>query len=114
MAERLNPRDLRACGNAGAHNNARATACFAKERYREGIEVRSQDGHRQSRHAHRTSRAPHQFGPRRRNGRGQSSVAKTAAAVVHFSRTLIKETAVWTREDDYRKYIEAFSMAGLE
>jgi hypothetical protein len=38
LSERLNPRDLLARGNTGAHNNVRAIACFAMGRYREGIE----------------------------------------------------------------------------
>jgi tetratricopeptide (TPR) repeat protein len=114
MAERLNPRDLLARGNAGAHNNVRATACFAMERYREGIEFARKtiiDSPAMPT-AHRALLINSALAGETEEAR--AALQKLLQLSPHFSRRWIKETAVWTREDDYRKYIEAFSMAGLE
>jgi TolB-like protein len=114
MAERLNSRDLLARGNAGAHNNVRATACFAMERYREGIEFARKtiiDSPAMPT-AHRALLMNSALAGE--TGEARAALQTLLKLSPHFSRTWIEETAVWTREDDYRKYLQAFSMAGLK
>jgi TolB-like protein/tetratricopeptide (TPR) repeat protein len=114
MAERLNPRDLLARGNAGAHNNVRATACFAMERYREGIEFARKtiiDSPAMPT-AHRTLLINSALAGE--TGEARAALQTLLKLSPQVSWTWIEETSVWTRGDDYRKYIEAFSRAGLK
>jgi tetratricopeptide (TPR) repeat protein len=114
LSERLNPRDLLARGNTGAHNNVRATACFAMGRYREGIEFARKtiiDSPAMPT-AHRVLLINSALAGE--TGEARAALQTLLKLSPHFSRTWIEETAVWTRGDDYRKYMEAFRTAGLK
>ncbi len=112
LAKRCMPLDLLSRGNAGAHDNVRATASFVAGRYRDGI-VFAQKAIAQS---------PLQTPAYRQlvlNGvfAGQIGVAKEAldrvVAVAPDVRRWLKETErMWSHKDHYRQYVEAFRRAG--
>jgi DNA-binding winged helix-turn-helix (wHTH) protein len=112
IAERLSPLDLLAKGNAGAYDNVRATASFVAGRYRDGI--------------HFAQRAvvvsPLQVPAYRQivlnaSFAGDMKVAASAMSKVRsiapdLQRWLVESEPIWCRAEDYRKYVEAFRMAG--
>jgi TolB-like protein len=113
MAEALNSRDLLARGNAGTHNNVRATACFAMGRYQEGREFARKaiaDSPRMPT-AHRAFLINSSLAG---NVKEAAAALKTALVLApDLSQRWIKETAAWARSEDQRRYLEAFRTVGL-
>jgi tetratricopeptide (TPR) repeat protein len=108
-AERLSPRDFQ----AGLNNIGRAIACFIDERYRDGIDF--------ARKAIRQS--PDTVGAHHLvvvNSALAGQVAEAEVALQTLKRLepdLSLETldvAVYARNEDRRRYREAFRLAGLE
>jgi TolB-like protein len=113
LAERLSPTDLLARGNAGTHNNVRATACFALGRYREGSEFARKAiiDNPSMPTAHRALLMNCALA-----GNWEESAAarqKLVRLAPDMSQRWIRETAVWTRREDQDKYVEAFRAAGV-
>jgi len=114
MADHLSPRDLLARGNTGANNNVRATACFAIGRHREGIGF--------ARKAIIDSPSmPTAYRAFLINAAlaGDTAEARAGLRTVlrlapNMSWGWIRETSVWGRDEDRRKYVEAFRAAGLK
>lgn len=113
LAERLAPRDLLARGNAGAPDNVRATASFVAGRYRDGI------GYARKALAQSPRQVP-AFRQIVTNGSlaGEREQAALALkAVKRFSpdiRQWLAESApIYSRKEDYQKYVESFRMAGF-
>jgi TolB-like protein/Tfp pilus assembly protein PilF len=112
-AERLQSFDLLSRGNAGAHDNVRATVCFVAGRYQDGVAF--------ARRA--LAQSPRQVPAYRQlviNGAfsGETRQAADALGIVRrfaprVQRWLQESQAMWGHRDDYRKYSEAFRMAGL-
>jgi TolB-like protein/tetratricopeptide (TPR) repeat protein len=114
IAERLGPKDLLSRGNAGTHNNVRATACFQAARYREGIEFarRAIADSPSMPTAHRALLINCALaGESEQASAALGSIRRLAPAM---SQQWIRETAIWTRREDQRKYVEAFRIAGLK
>jgi TolB-like protein/tetratricopeptide (TPR) repeat protein len=112
--EHLAQRDLLARGYAGAHENIRATASFAIERYREGINF---------------ARRAAVYIPNSPTARraltinlalaGKSDEAREEVQTLRrfapkFSQTWIKQNyAVWASDQAAKRFTEAFRIAGL-
>jgi len=113
IAERLGPRDLLSHGNSGAHYNVRATACFGLGRYHAGIEfarkaIIESPGMPT---AHRAFLINNALAGRREEAKaGLQRIQRVAPSM---SQIWIRESAVWSRGEDHRKYVEAFRIAGL-
>jgi len=113
LAERLRPYDLLSRGNDGANDTVRATASFVAGKFGEGV-VFARKALTQS------PRQTPAFRQLVTNG-AMSGCADEATMALKAIRRLapdierwIEESeTTWTRKDDYRKYIEAFRMAGL-
>ena len=108
-AERLSPRDFQ----AGLNNTARAIACFIDRRYRDGVDSRGELPAKTL-----TASAPIIW---------SSSTApwpakwrrprKALQTLKRFEPDLSLETldmAVYARDEDRRRYFEAFRLSGLE
>jgi DNA-binding winged helix-turn-helix (wHTH) protein/tetratricopeptide (TPR) repeat protein len=114
MAERLAPFDLLARAYGGAHNNVRATASFVAGRYHQGAEF--------ARKA--IVETPAQVPAYRQlvtNGAFAGDLAEAASALrtvkklaPGIQRWLQGAEAMWAQPDDYKKYLEAFRLAGLK
>ncbi len=112
-AERLSPRDLLARGNAGVSNNVRAIACFIAGRYRDGIGF--------ARKA--ISESPNLTPAYRAlviNSAlaGEIDEARTAlralrALVPDTTLKWMKEEIPYVRDDDRKRYVQGFRLAGL-
>ncbi len=114
MAERLAPRDLLARGYAGAHDNVRATACFAIEQYREGMKFAGSAAlySPNSPTAHRALVINSALA-------GKSDEARQALGTLRrlapeMSQGWIKQNAVWASDATMKRYVEAFRAAGLK
>ncbi|MGH6788941.1 MAG: winged helix-turn-helix domain-containing protein [Pseudolabrys sp.] len=113
LAEQLAPRDLLARGNAGAPNNVRATASFVAGRYRDGMAY--------ARKA--LAQSPRQVPAFRQivtNGslageHEQAAMAlKTVKRLAPDVEQWLKESEpIYSRKEDYQKYVEGFRMAVL-
>ena len=114
MAERLRHHDLLARGNAGAHDNVRATASFVAGRYREGIAF--------ARRA--ISQSPRQIPAYRQlvtNCAFAGEIDQATKALQTIKRfapnmqQFIKESeTAWSHKDHFKNYAEAFRAAGLK
>ena len=114
LAERFARRDLLARGYAGAHDNVRATGCFAVERYADGAEF-----------ARRASvylpNSPTAYRAMIINLalKGQTDDAKRALRTLRrlapeMTQNWIRRNAVWAGAGAMKRYVEAFRIAGLE
>jgi TolB-like protein len=113
-AERLAQRDLLARGYAGAHDNVRATASFAIERYREGINfARSAAAYiPNSPPAHRALTINLALAGKFDEARQEVQTLRRFAP--KFSQIWIKQNyAVWASDETAKRFTEAFRMAGL-
>jgi len=108
-AERLSPRDFQ----AGLNNIGRAIACFIDGRYRDGIDF----ARKATRQSPDTAGAHHLVVVNSALG-GELEEARAALQILkHFEPNLSLETldiAVYVRDEDRRRYFEAFRLAGLE
>jgi TolB-like protein/Tfp pilus assembly protein PilF len=114
QAERLSPRDLLARGNAGVSNNVRAIACFVAGRYRDGIAF--------ARKA--IIESPNLIPAYRALVvncalAGEIEEAKLAVQTLKrlapdISLKSLNEVIPYVRDDDRRRYVEGFRLAGLE
>jgi len=112
IAENLSALDLLAKGNAGAHDNVRATTCFVAGRYADGIQFAQRA----------ISLSPLQIPAYRQivlNAAfagdmklAAAAVAKVRSGAPNIPRWLTESEPIWARSEDYRKYVEAFRMAG--
>jgi TolB-like protein/tetratricopeptide (TPR) repeat protein len=112
--ERLAPRDLLARGYAGAHDNIRATASFAIERYREGINFarRAATYIPNSPPAHRALTINLALAGKFDEARHE--VQTLRHFVPKFSQIWIKQNyAVWASDEAAKRFTEAFRIAGL-
>jgi tetratricopeptide (TPR) repeat protein len=114
MAERMARRDLLARGYDGAHNNVRATASFAEGRYRDGVAfarktVRDSPN---SPTAYRTLAMNLALAGEVEEAQETLRMLKRVAP--DMSQDWIEKNAVWADDDEMRKYVEAFRLAGLE
>jgi TolB-like protein len=113
-AERLAQRDLLARGYAGAHDNIRATASFAIERYREGISfARSAAAYiPNSPPAHRALTINLALAGKFDEARQEVQTLRRFAP--KFSQIWIKQNyAVWASDQAAKRFTEAFRIAGL-
>ena len=113
IAERLGPLDLLAKGNAGAHDNVRATTCFVAGRYRDGIHFAQRAVSFSPRQvpAHRQIVLNAAFAGEM--GLAEQAMAKVRSISPDIRRWLVESEPIWSRAEDYRMYVEAFRMAGL-
>ena len=112
LAERLRTRSLLARGNAGAHDNVRATACFVTGRYEDGMAF--------ARKA--IAQSPRQTSAYRQvvtNGAyaGELDQAREALKIAQrlgpeLQRFISQSETLYSDRSDYRKYVEAFRLAG--
>lgn len=113
MAEGLSLCDLLARGNSGACDNVRATTCFVAGRFHEGIKF-----------ARKAIIQSPMLVPAYRQVvtncafAGEVEEAKVALQTVrrfapNVQRWLNESLAIWSHSDDFKKYVEAFRMAGL-
>jgi TolB-like protein len=113
-AERLQMHDLLARGNAGAHDNVRATASFVAGRYRDGITFARKAIHQSPRQvpAYRQLVLNYAFsGDMRRATDALATIRRLAPRVQQW----LEETqSMWSNHANYKKYCEAFRMAGLK
>jgi TolB-like protein/tetratricopeptide (TPR) repeat protein len=112
--ERLAQRDLLARGYAGAHDNIRATASFAIEHYREGINFarRAATYVPNSPPAHRALTINLALAGNSAEARQEVQTLRRFAP--KFSQTWIKKNyAVWASDEAAKRFTEAFRMAGL-
>jgi Flp pilus assembly protein TadD len=109
----LAQRDLLARGYIGAHDNVRATASFAIERYREGIDFarKAVTYIPNSPTAHRALVINLAIaGKRDEASEGLRTLKRFAPKV---SQIWIKRNSVWASEAAARRYTEAFRIMGL-
>ena len=108
-AERLSPRDFQ----AGLNNTARAIACFIDRRYRDGV-----DFARRATRQDADSVGAHHLVVVNSALAGEVEEARKALQTLkRFEPDLSLETldmAVYAREEDRRRYFEAFRLSGLE
>jgi len=114
LAERLAPRDLLARGYAGAHDNVRATASFATEDYRRGIEFAGNAAiySPNSPTAHRALVINLALGGKTDQARHALQTLRRLAPEI--SQNWIKENAVWSSADTMKRYVDAFRASGLK
>ncbi len=113
LAERLAPRDLLARGYAGAHDNVRATASFATENYRRGIEFAGNAAiySPNSPTAHRALIINLALGGKSHEAR--HALQKLRRLAPEMSQSWIKQNAVWSSPETMKRYVEAFRASGL-
>jgi adenylate cyclase len=112
--EHLAQRDLLARGYAGAHDNIRATASFAMERYREGINFARKAAAYipNSPPAHRALTLNLALAGKVDEAR--QGVQTLRRFTPKFSQIWIKQNyAVWASAEVAKRFTEAFRMAGL-
>jgi TolB-like protein/tetratricopeptide (TPR) repeat protein len=112
-AERLSGRDLLARGYTGAHDNVRATASFAIERYRDGIGFarKAETYSPNSPTAHRALLINLAFAGECDEARQRLQTLRRFAPKV--SQSWIGQNSMWSSKEAARRYIEAFRIAGL-
>jgi TolB-like protein len=113
QAESLAKRDLLARGFSGAHDNVRATACFALERYQEGagFAQRAMNYLPNSPTAYRALIINQVLG-------GKSDDAKEALRTLRevapkMSLSWVRQNSVWAAPQTSKRYFEAWRMVGL-
>lgn len=99
MAERLQEHDLLARGNAGAHDNVRATASFVAGRYREGIAYRQ---------------LVTNCALAGEVGQAANALRRVNQFAPDVRRWIQESERSWGRADDYKRYLEGFRMAGFK
>jgi TolB-like protein/tetratricopeptide (TPR) repeat protein len=112
--EHLAQRDLLARGYAGAHENIRATASFAIERYQEGIKFarRAAAYIPNSPPAHRALTINLALAGKSDEAREEVQTLRRFAP--KFSQIWIKQNyAVWASDQAAKRFTEAFRIAGL-
>ena len=112
--ERLAQRDLLARGYVGAHDNIRATASFAIERYREGINFarRAATYIPNSPPAHRALTINLALAGKFDEANQELQTLRRFAP--KFSQIWIKQNyAVWASDEAAKRFTEAFRIAGL-
>lgn len=114
LAERFARRDLLARGYAGAHDNVRATGCFAVERYDDGAEYAR-------RAAVYLPNSPTAYRAMIINLalKGQTHDARRALRTLRrlapeMTQNWIRRNAVWAGAAAMKRYVDAFRIAGLE
>jgi TolB-like protein len=114
MSEHLTSRDLLARGYSGAHDNVRATTCFVAGRYHEGINFarKALIQNPMLIPAHRQLVTNGSFA-------GETEQATAALKTINrfapgVNRFIRGSSTIWSRGDDYKKYVEAFRIAGLK
>lgn len=114
MAERLAPRDLLARGYAGAHDNVRATASFAIERYREGVQFGGSAAvySPNSPTAHRALIINLALAGKTEEARQILRTLRRLAP--DMSQTWLEQNSVWSSRETMKRYTEAFRAAGLK
>jgi TolB-like protein len=114
MAERLAPRDLLARGYAGAHDNVRATAAFATENYRRGIEFAGNAAvySPNSPTAHRALIINLALAGKIHEARHALQTLRRLAP--DMSQAWIKQNAVWSSAETMKRYVEAFRASGMK
>ncbi len=114
LAERLAPRDLLARGYAGAHDNVRATASFATENYRRGVEFAGNAAiySPNSPTAHRALVINLALGGKSHEARQALQTLRRLAP--EMTQNWIKQNAVWSSAETMKRYIEAFRASGLK
>lgn len=114
LAERLAPRDLLARGYAGAHDNVRATASFATENYRRGIEFAGNAAiySPNSPTAHRALIINLALGGELHEAR--QALHKLRRLAPEMTQNWIKQNAVWSSAETMKRYVEAFRASGLK
>lgn len=114
IAERLGPRDLLSQGNVGLFNSLRAGAYFVAGRYREGIDI-----------ARKALVESPNLVPAHRylvlncalagDIEGARAALQTLKSLVpDISTRWITETIPYVHDEDLRRIVEAFRLAGLE
>lgn len=113
MSENLASLDLLTRGNSGAYDNVRATTCFVAGRFDEGIHF-ARKAIIQSPMlipAYRQLVTNCSFAG---NIEGAKAALKTIKqASPGIQRWIRESSSTWSRGDDYKKYVEAFRLAGL-
>jgi TolB-like protein/Tfp pilus assembly protein PilF len=108
-ADRLSPRDFQ----AGLNNIGRAIACFVDERYRDGIDF----ARKAVRQSPDTAGAHHLVVVNSALA-GEMAAAKVALQTLKRLEPALSlgtlDVAVYARDEDRRRYCEAFRLAGLE
>ena len=116
QAERLSPRDLLSRGNAGVFNNVRATACFVAGRYRDGISFSQKALAENPRliPAYRILVINHALAGSVDEARAVLQRLKIIQP--DFSLKWVEEVGLspWTREEDRKRYFEAWRLVDLE
>jgi tetratricopeptide (TPR) repeat protein len=112
IAEKLSSLDLLAKGNVGAHDNVRATTSFVAGRYSDGIQFAERV----------VALSPRQIPAYRQivlnaacagdMGLARAAIAKVRSGAPDVQRWLVDSEPLWSRAEDYRRYVEAFRMAG--
>jgi tetratricopeptide (TPR) repeat protein len=108
-AERLSPRDFQ----AGLNNTARAIACFIDRRYRDGVDF----ARRATRQDADSVGAHHLVVVNSALAGEVEEAGKALQTLKRFEPDLSLETldmAVYARDEDRRRYFEAFRLSGLE
>ena len=108
IAERLAPQDLLARGYAGAHDNVRATASFATENYRRGIEFAGNAAiySPNSPTAQRALLINLALGGKSHEAR--HALEKLRRLAPEMSQSWIKQNAVWSSPETMKRYVDAF------
>ena len=114
QAERLASRDLLARGFAGAHNNIRATASFAAGDFSDGIDFARLS-------ITESPNSPTAYRALTMNLALAGEVEKAREALrmlrrlaPNMSQRRLKEIGMWSRDEDMKRYAEAFRAAGLK
>lgn len=112
LAEQLGPRDLLTRGNPGAHDNVRATASFVAGRYCDGIAF--------ARRA--IAQSPSQTSAYRQLvissamtgelGQAREALQMVKRLAPEIRRFISQSESLWLDKTGYRKYLEAFRLAG--
>jgi TolB-like protein/tetratricopeptide (TPR) repeat protein len=114
MAERFARQDLLARGYAGAHDNVRATGCFAAEQYSKGVQF----GYRAAAYspnsptAYRTLVINLVLAGETDKARNALSTLRRAAP--ELSQKWIAKNAVWSSGATMKRYVDAFRIIGLK
>lgn len=113
-AERLQMHDLLARGNAGAHDNVRATASFVAGRHRDGVAFARKAILQSPRQvpAYRQLVLNCAFSGHTRQAADALATIKRLAPGVQ--QWLEESQSMWRHQENYKKYFEAFRMAGLK
>ena len=111
--EDLRSVDLLAMGNAGAHNNVRATASFVAGHYDNGVRFARRvliESPRQVPAYRQIVTNAALAGRIEEAGSALRSIRRVAPNIEQW----VKESATtWSRKEDYQRYVEAFKLAGL-